>query len=247
MSSESRNTEPGVTEAGATQSKGSGRSGRRLGRGLEDVSQAFLSRPAGEAVQPAVSEPLAPTQSQPDNTAGEAVQPAISEPIHADPGEPDCPVVLKPCPSLKREQLVSLLKREAAALEDGLKTIDVDIPCDGCGAVDLFAVDPASRLTIIDLDVSPSEMLLLRGIAHYDWAIRNVASLERMYRGHVINFSQTPRLFLIAPQFSFLFRCAARQITSPQIRWFRYHPVAVAGGAAVLFEGMPGLRSAYEF
>ena len=167
--------------------------------------------------------------------------------MQADPEEPDCPVVLKPCLSLKREQLVSLLKREAAALEDGLKTIDADIPCDGCGTIDLFAADPASRLTIIDLDVSPSEMLLLRGIGHYDWAVRNVASLERMYRGHVINFSQTPRLFLVAPQFSFLFRCAARQITSPQIRWFRYHPVAVAEGTGVLFEAVPGLRSAYDF
>src|SRR5437867_9633987 len=59
MSSESRNTEQGITEAGASQSKGSGRSGKRLGRGLEDVSQAFHSHPAGEAVRPAVSEPRA--------------------------------------------------------------------------------------------------------------------------------------------------------------------------------------------
>ena len=65
MYSESRNTEQGLTEVEASQSEGSGRSGRRLGRGLEDVSDAFLSYPVVEAVQPGVSEPQAPMPGQP--------------------------------------------------------------------------------------------------------------------------------------------------------------------------------------
>src|SRR6266516_5070024 len=71
MYSESRNTEQGLTEVEASQSEGSGRSGRRLGRGLEDVSDAFLSYPVVEAVQPVVSEPHALMLGQPSALAGE--------------------------------------------------------------------------------------------------------------------------------------------------------------------------------
>src|SRR3989442_1356436 len=111
------------------------------------------------------------------------------------------------------------------ALEEGLRAFDAKIPCPSCGEIDLLAVDRASQLTIIDFEMTFDDSLLLRGIGHFDWVVRNMPNVRRMYREQVVNFSLPPRLFLLAPQFSPLLRSVARQITRPQIHWVRYHTV----------------------
>ena len=128
------------------------------------------------------------------------------------------------------------MREFAGALEDGLKGIDAGIPCAPCGEIDLLAIDRAGQLTIIDFDTTSGDELLIRGLGHLDWVVRNVPNLRRMFRGQAINFSLPPRLFLLAPQFSSRVRCVARQITSLQIDWVRYHLVETPGRAGILFE-----------
>jgi len=130
------------------------------------------------------------------------------------------------------------LREFAGALEDGLKPIDANIPCHPCGEIDLLATSRSSQLTIIDADTTANDSLLLRGMGHFDWVVRNMPNLRRMYREHAVNFSLQPRLVLLAPQFSVLVQSAARQITSPQIQWIRYHAVDAAGGPGILFESV---------
>jgi len=142
--------------------------------------------------------------------------------------------------SVTRDRLAVMLMEFAGALEDGLRTIDTNIPCHPCGDIDFLAVSRASQLTIIDLDTTVSDSLLLRGIGHFDWVVRNMANVQRMYREQAINFSRQPRLLLLAPQFSLLLRSVARQITCPQIQWIRYHTVDASSGPGVLFEPVGG-------
>jgi hypothetical protein len=186
--------------------EGLGRSDRPLGRGLEDVSHLFLSQRTPE---PERSSPA------PASRAGVAL--------------------LRPA-AVSRERLAAALKEFAGALEDGLKAIDANIPCHPCGEIDVLGMSRTGQLTIIDAETAPNDALLLRAMGHFDWVVRNMPNLRRMYREHAVNFSLPPRLVLLAPQFSLLLQSAAHQITTPQIQWIRYHAVDAAGGAGILFE-----------
>ena len=191
---------------GTGNADGHGRGDRPLGRGLEDVSHLFLSQRAAE-----------PERSAP-------------------PPAPRGGVALLRPASVSRDRLAGVLREFTGALEDGLKAIDANIPCHPCGEIDLLAMSRSSQLTIIDADTTVNDGLLLRGMGHFDWVVRNMPNLKRMYREHALNFSLQPRLVLLAPQFSLLLQSVARQITCPQIQWIRYHAVDAAGGPGILFE-----------
>jgi hypothetical protein len=183
-------------------------SDRPLPRGLEDVSHLFLSR------------------SQPDRPAPEI--PAIAK--------PELTVALRPCPLQSREQLVTLVRKQPNALEKGMRIIDVNLPCDNLGAIEVLALTSAGQLTIIDVADGSSDALMVRGMGHFDWMVRNTANVRRMYAAHVINYSFQPRLFLVAAEFSAGFHSVARQLNSIQIHAFKYHAVALSGGIGILFE-----------
>jgi len=191
---------------GGGNADGQSRGDRPLGRGLEDVSHLFLSQ-------------------------------RIPEPERSSPAPaPRAGVALLRPASVSKERLTGVLREFVGALEDGLKPIDANIPCHPCGEIDLLAMSRSSQLTIIDADTTVNDGLLLRGLGHFDWAVRNMPNLRRMYREHAVNFSLQPRLVLLAPQFSVLLQSAGRQISCPQIQWIRYHVVDAAGGPGILFE-----------
>ena len=193
-----------------------------LPRGLEQVSHLFL------------------TNTQPERSIHEKSRSASGEQTHTTPGDQSLTAVLRPCQFPARGQLVSLLRQETAALEEGMKTIDANIPCETSGNIELLALDCTNQLTIIDLDDSSNDGLLLRGIGHFDWIVRNIPTIRRMYQGQVINFSLQPRLFLVAPEFSPLSRCVTRHIRSLQIDCLKYHTVALPGGAGIFLEHIFG-------
>jgi hypothetical protein len=135
-----------------------------------------------------------------------------------------------------RDQLAVILRDVTSDLAEGLRGIDANIPCPPCGEIDLLALTRGDQLTIVDFDTTPNDGLLLRGMGHFDWILRNILNVRRMYSGQPIDFSHAPRLFLVAPQFSPLLRSVARQIARPQIDWVKYHVVDVSGGLGIFFE-----------
>ena len=195
-----------------------GRSARPLGRGLEDVSHVFLSQ-----------------QGDDGGTDLGGGRPSGGRPLPREESSPSA-LLFRPAAHVTREQVAAALKEFQGALEQGLRGIDAAIPCAPCGEIDLLAIDRANQLTIIDFDTTSSDELLIRGLGHFDWVVRNVPNVRRMFRGQAINFSLKPRLFLLAPQFSPRVRCGARQITCLQIDWVRYHFVETPGRAGIFFE-----------
>jgi hypothetical protein len=191
---------------------------KRLVRGLDDVSHLFLSQ-------------------SPDRPAEKAEIPDI---MHAqalsEPAQSRTPFLLRDSPSVSRELILGFLNGDAAVLEEGLRAIDANIPCDPFGFIDLVAVDSQDQLCIIDVDVVQKDESLLHGIAYFDWIVRNTPIVRRMYQGRVINFSAQPRLFLVAPGFSPLLRCVAQRSMSPKVCCFEYRAVAMPGGVGILFE-----------
>ncbi len=189
---------------------------KRLARGLEDVSYLFLSQTGGEA------------EKGGRNSCSEQAQPQQAPSA--------APVVLRAAPAVNRELLISLLARNAAVLEDGLRSIDMNVPCDPFGSIDLLLLDGLDQLVVAEVDAAFNDGSLLRGIGHFDWMVRNTPVLRRMYQGRTINFSVPPRLFLIAPVFSRLLKCAAERNSNPKTFCFGYRAVSLPGGTGVFFE-----------
>ena len=196
---------------------GKGLHGGPLGRGLEHVSHLFLSAKTGEASAPS-PEPESSALAGPRKNA----------------------VVLRPV-QLTRDRLAAFLPLDwSGALEEGLRTIDARIPCHPCGEIDVLAVDRTSKLTIIDFDTTLNDGLLLRGLGHFDWVVRNVQNIQRMFPAQTIDAALPPRVVLLAPQFSAVVRRVMRQFTHPSVQWFRYHTVDTPAGVGMLFEPVTG-------
>jgi hypothetical protein len=192
-----------------------GRPGPPLGRGLEDVSHLFLSG----------TPPSRSARQAPDDGANGAADKA--------------PRLLHGVAALDRPQLVAFVEHHLDALEPGLRAVDTALPCDGCGEIDVLAVDSGHRLVIVDVETGADDRLLLRGLAHFDWVVRNVAILRRLYRAGAIDFSLRPKIFLVAPGVSSTARCAARQISAPRIGWCRYRALATGSGVGIVLDADP--------
>src|SRR5438093_1303482 len=200
---------------------GIGRPDKPLGRGLEDVSHLFLSHKTDEAV------------------ANDRTVVRSNEHSSPPPRSRAGVTLLRPA-SVTKDWLTIVLTEFDDALEEGLRTIDASIPCHPCGEIDLLALDRPRHLTIIDFDTTVNDDLLLRGLRHFGWIDHNMPHVQRMYRDQPLNVSGQHGLFLLAPQFSPLLRCVARQITRPPIHWVRYLTVDASDGPGILFEPVAG-------
>jgi hypothetical protein len=180
------------------------------------------------------------SHAQAGQTLQEPTATTSAQSAHTKLGDQSPAVVLRPCRFSAREQLVALLKQQTAALEEGMKAIDANIPCETSGSIEILALDGKNQLAIIDLADHLDDGLLLRGIDHFDWIVRNAPNVRRMYQSQVINFSLQPRLFLVAPEFSPLFRSVTHHITSLQINCLKYHAIALSGGVGIFFEQVFG-------
>jgi hypothetical protein len=188
----------------------------RVSRGLDQVSHLFLSHVAERAAR---------------GRSGNGSE----LPEHAQENQP-LGLLLRASRAVDRERLVSLLHEQPEALKEGLKVIDADLPCETPGNVELLALDTTNRLVVIDVEDKPNDSLLLRGMGHLDWVVGNTALLRRIYRDHLINFSLQPQLFLVAPDFSPLFRFAIRHMRSLQIQCIKYDAVVLPGGIGIFCE-----------
>ena len=191
---------------------------KRLARGLEDVSHLFLSQSPDRPAEKAEPPDTVPAQTPPE------------------PAPPRAPFLLHASPPVNRELILAFLNRSAAVLEEGLRAIDANIPCDPFGSIDLVALDSQDQLCIINAEVVQKDESLLQGMAHIDWIVRNTPIVRRMYQGHAINFSAQPKLFLVAPGFSPLLKCVAQRSTSPKVCCFAFRTIAMPGGIGILFE-----------
>ena len=198
---------------------------RLLGRGLEDISHLFLSQTTDATGYAPGGHDRAPVQSEPWSPPARPSSPPATGSGH---------VLLRPGAPLTRDQFTAMLKEYDGVLEEGLRSIDTNLPCDPCGVIDVVAVDAARRLVIIDFDVARNDALLLRGLDHVDWAAHNMGNLRRMYPG--VDVSRDPRLFLLAPAFSPLLGRVARQVGRSQIVWVKVLVADVFGRTGVLFE-----------
>jgi hypothetical protein len=209
MQSELEPPSPNRRPVGGVDRPASDKAEKPLGRGLEEISQLFLSRRAN----------------------GTARQETTPTPPPAITGS----VLLRSRNELSHDQLTNALQKFVCALGD-MKPIDSRIQCDPYGEIDVIAVDRNGQLTIVDCDTVADDGLLTRGLAHADWVARNVGILRRLYGTDGINFLKPPRLCLVAVYFSPVLQAAARRLTQPRVACVRCHTADVFGGTGMLFE-----------
>ena len=135
-----------------------------------------------------------------------------------------------------REQLTSLISECDEALGERLKPLATQVSCDRAGTIDMLAADASNRLVIVDVDPEAGDGLLLRGILHYAWLIRNTAALRWSIGADAVDFSVPPRVFLVARRFPPLFADSVRHVSGPEVRCVRYHALDLALGTGVFFE-----------
>ena len=176
--------------------------------------------------------------SQPSNRSAEKAEEQNASPkqVLSESAQPRLPILLYASPPVSRELLISLLNDNASVLEEGLRAIDADVPCAPFGSIDLVALGSLDQLSVINVDILQNDASLLRGIAHVDWIVRNMAVFKRMYQGRTLNSSIPPRLFLVAPGFSLLLKCVAQRILSPKVSCVGYRTATMPDGVGILFE-----------
>ncbi len=190
---------------------------RPLGRGLEDVSHLFLSHaePAAMGGRSGMGPP--PTERETRPRSGGLTS-------------------LQRVEAITRSQLGAILRDRNLGLEEGLSVVDESVPCPPCGEIDLLATDRTGQLAVVDVDTASNDDLLLRGLSHVDWLVRNLSNVRRMYTGRTINFSAIPRLLLLAPDFSERLTRVVQSLGHTSVECVRYHVVHMPGGLGVLFE-----------
>lgn len=187
------------------------------------MSHLFLSRKPDD-VPTQTGSPVAPPEAGPS----------------APPGPRESAVLLRPA-QVTRDRLAAILPLDwSGGLEEGLRTIDAGLPCHPCGEIDVLAVDRIGRLTIIDFDTTSGDGLLLRGLGHVDWIVRNTPMIQRVCPGQAFDASLAPRLILLAPHFSPLLRRVMRQLSRSPVQCVRYHAVETPAGPGLLFEPVSG-------
>ncbi len=221
--------EPGPPAAAAASgAETDARPARTLGRGLEELSPLFLSRPGPQV--PAAA-PVAPAAPGAPTTA-----PREREAARHHSGT----LLLRPIDGLTRDQVVATIQASPGALEARLRAIDSGGPGGPGGAIDVLAVDAAGRLVVVDVDLTATGSLLVRGLDHTEWIARNLAVVRQIYRDQPVDFSARPRLVLVAHDFSRALRNAIRQITVPEVTCVRCHALDVSGWTGIFFEPVAG-------
>jgi hypothetical protein len=102
-------------------------------------------------------------------------------------------------------ELEDLICADPSCIEEGFKMIDRQLNTVR-GPLDILGLDSGRCLTVVELKINQEDGMLMQALDYFGWVNENRDSLKRMYPNHKIDFSQVPRVILVAPSFSELMR-----------------------------------------
>src|SRR5262249_49406122 len=144
-----------MPDNGSPSERGLDRTPKALGRGLGEISHLFLS-PATQTSPPPQTSPTTQTPAPPPVDAVAPEQPAGRPPARAGVA------VLRPGAGLPKDQVTATLLECQDALEGGMRAFGAAVSCSPYGEIDLLAMDCLNQLTVIDVDTTLGDSLLLR-------------------------------------------------------------------------------------
>jgi len=137
---------------------------------------------------------------------------------------------------ITEKELEGMLKDNLHLIEGGLKFIDNQIVA-GRGPLDILAVDNGGSLVVMELKVVESDDMLVQALDYYDWTLKHIDSVKRMYPRSNVDYEQSPRLILVAPSFTSTLLWRAVYLTiSPEL--FTFKCLEAEGKRGLLLEAV---------
>ncbi len=137
---------------------------------------------------------------------------------------------------ISEKELEDMLKDNLHLIEEGLKFIGNQIVA-GRGPLDILAVDNGGSLVVMELKVVESDDMLVQALDYYDWTLKHIDSVRRMYPRFNVDYEQSPRLILVAPSFTQTLLWRAVYLTiSPEL--FTFKCLEADGKRGLLFEAV---------
>jgi len=135
-----------------------------------------------------------------------------------------------------REELAKLVAEHCQALEEDLKIVGQREGGGKWGPMDLLAVDTHGRLVVIDVALQQGDQLLVEGLAHVGWLCRNRHQMAGLVTEQEADLSLSPRLILVAPDFSAALQEAIGGLGTVAIDLFRFRWLEAGGQKGLLLE-----------
>lgn len=104
--------------------------------------------------------------------------------------------------ALSKSQLEQILINGISNREKGLTVICNQVPIDESSKVDILCHDKKGQLVILELDTTGDDKMLFEGLKCLDFIDRFKSMLKVTYKNFQIQDKETPRLVLVAPNFS---------------------------------------------
>jgi len=114
----------------------------------------------------------------------------------------------------EERELESFIVKNPNQLEDGLRVIGHQVQTDK-GPIDVLALDKNETLVVIEIKKEEGDTdMLIQALGYYDWVFENRATLGQFYSREKIDIWKTPRIVLVAEDFSQLLVATSRYIRS---------------------------------
>src|SRR2546426_576055 len=126
-------------------------------------------------------------------------------------------------------------------IEPGLKIVDSRLLL-GQAAIDLVGLDAKGSLTLIALDFSADEGLLLRVMDAYSWCLEYPDTLRRLYPMAQLSTSRPPRILFIVERLTDSFLRRIKQLSFLEIDCLEFRHLEVNGASVVYFDHVERLR-----
>jgi hypothetical protein len=137
-----------------------------------------------------------------------------------------------------RGDLAKLVAEHCHTLEEGLRIVAQRVDGSKFGPMDLLAVDLHLRPVIIDVSPQEGDQLLLEGLAHLGWFRRNRQQITHLLGGQKVNLDFSPRLILVARDFSDGLREAMDGLETMTIELFRFRWLEAGEQKGLLLEAV---------
>ncbi|MDD5045018.1 MAG: PilZ domain-containing protein [Candidatus Omnitrophica bacterium] len=98
-------------------------------------------------------------------------------------------------------EILELLLPNIDKVDPGLRVVDKNIDLSNSLKLDVLCLDSYGALVLIEILTEENESILVDALKHYDWAMRHMDILAKIYRLK-INLNLRPRIVLMAPHFS---------------------------------------------
>jgi len=124
--------------------------------------------------------------------------------------------------ALTQHQLEQILIDGISNREKGLTVICNQVPIDESSKVDILCHDKDGHLVILELETTGDDKILFEGLKCLDFIDRFKAMLKATYKNFQINEKETPRLVLVAPNFSRTLLGVVEHISGIQIELYKW-------------------------